>query len=159
MWASALIFVAPSTETHVVERASGPRILSNPWAASIAALRDLLSPPAHGAKARPADPAGGVGNTSGDRTVPDTASVSEPVVDDAALAVLTALREAQPKLLKNVEIETAAHLSKQTVTNTLTYLIGKNLAARPRGDRKGAAITAEGIALLEGRRKSSVNHP
>jgi hypothetical protein len=44
-WAASIIFLSPSARTQVVERATGPRILSNPWAASIAALRDILSPP------------------------------------------------------------------------------------------------------------------
>jgi hypothetical protein len=44
-WASAVMFLSPSARSHVVEQPTGPRILSNPWAASIAALRDILVPP------------------------------------------------------------------------------------------------------------------
>jgi hypothetical protein len=44
-WATALMFLSPSTQTHAVRQPSGPLILYNPWATSIAALRDILSPP------------------------------------------------------------------------------------------------------------------
>jgi hypothetical protein len=44
-WAAAVMFLSPSARTHVVEQPTGPRILSSPWAASIAALRDILDPP------------------------------------------------------------------------------------------------------------------
>jgi DNA-binding MarR family transcriptional regulator len=82
-----------------------------------------------------------------------------PGLDAAAFAVLTELGNAYPKLLKNVEIEVAAGLSKQTVTNAVADLIGRNLAARPRGQRKGATATARGLALLERVRNSSADHP
>jgi hypothetical protein len=43
-WAAAVMFVAPSALISTVEQPTGARILSNPWAASIAALRDILTP-------------------------------------------------------------------------------------------------------------------
>jgi hypothetical protein len=82
-----------------------------------------------------------------------------PFLDDAGLAVLIALGNEYPKLLKNVEIETIARLSKQTVSNAVTDLIDKKLATRPKGQRKGTTVTAAGLALFERIRNSSADHP
>jgi predicted transcriptional regulator len=51
------------------------------------------------------------------------------------------------------------NLSKQKVGEVVAELIGKNLVARPKGSRKGATLTQQGIALLDRIRKSSANHP
>lgn len=65
----------------------------------------------------------------------------------------------RPLLVKNVDIEVAADLSKQKAGEVISELIAKNLAARPKGERKGATLTPEGIALVDRIRKSSADHP
>ncbi|MBY0455979.1 MAG: hypothetical protein K2V38_01430 [Gemmataceae bacterium] len=45
VWPATIMFVAPSARTQTTERPTGAFILNNPWAASIAALRDILNPP------------------------------------------------------------------------------------------------------------------
>jgi hypothetical protein len=55
MWPGVVTFLSPSARTHPIEQANGVRILHNPWAASIAALRDILSPPPPAAVPPPAD--------------------------------------------------------------------------------------------------------
>jgi hypothetical protein len=85
--------------------------------------------------------------------------VAGPVLSESELSVLLVLRGRHPRLVKNADIEAAAMLSKQTVGEAVTSLIAKNLAARPNGERKGATVTPEGIALADRIRNSSPNHP
>jgi hypothetical protein len=44
LWAATLIFLAPSTAEYVAERPGGCRLITHPWAASVAALREWNSP-------------------------------------------------------------------------------------------------------------------
>ena len=69
-------------------------------------------------------------------------------IDAQALAVLRALDEVHPRLLKNVEIEAATDLSKQTVGHVVKTLIARGLAERPEGERKGTTRTHAGKELL-----------
>jgi hypothetical protein len=71
-----------------------------------------------------------------------------PAFDTETLAVLKALDEAHPRLLKNVEIEAATRLSKTTVGAAVRVLIDRGLAGRPEGERKGVAITLAGKEVL-----------
>ena len=82
-----------------------------------------------------------------------------PGLDTAAVAVLMFLGKEHPKLMRNVDIEVATDLSKQTVSNAVAELIDNKLANRPKGDRKGTTLTSEGHALWERWRRSSTDHP
>jgi hypothetical protein len=110
----------------------------------------------------PAGPAEG-SNPQASEPVNDTTASGDtgptPCLDAGELAVLTVLRDAHPKLLLNVDIVAAVELSKQTVDNAVKELLGKKLIHRPKGKRKGTTVTAEGIALVDRIRKSSVDHP
>lgn len=80
-------------------------------------------------------------------------------IDEAELAVLNAIYDRMPVLVKNTDIEPAAGLSKQTVGDVIVVLIDKGLVIRPNGERKGATLTPAGVALVERVRKSSTVHP
>lgn len=82
-----------------------------------------------------------------------------PAIDQAELAVLSVLRSKHPLLMKNVDIEAAAELSKQKVGEVVTGLIDKGLAARPAGGRKGVGLTPNGVVLVDRVRNSSADHP
>ncbi|MBN9518161.1 hypothetical protein J0H58_06535 [bacterium] len=110
-------------------------------------------PAAHRPVAEPAPPS--AGTTPAGPNHPG----ADPVVDDREWAVLTALRERHPVQMKNVEIEAAAGANKQTVGEVVNGLIARGLAARPRGKRRGVALTPAGLAVVDRIRKSSRNHP
>ncbi|VTS01857.1 unnamed protein product [Gemmata massiliana] len=101
-------------------------------------------------------PAGVLGelNAAGSNSVAGELSINE-----AELKILRELKTQHPLLLKNVDLEVATDLSKQTVGHAVIALVEKGLAARPNGGRKGVAITPGGIALLGRVRKSSLDHP
>lgn len=94
-------------------------------------------------------------------SVPDAPSPAAdlPPLDSAETAILQKLGRAHPKLLKNVEIEVATSLSKQTVGRAVVALIDRELATRPKGERKGTTLTPEGLAVLDRLRNSSTDHP
>jgi hypothetical protein len=151
-WPAVVMFRSPSARTHTIERSTGTRILISPWAASIAALRDILRPAAiENAEAgnHPRGPEAG-GRVVLEPTAP---------FDTAEVAVLEVLGRAYPVLMKNVDVEVATRLSKQTVSKAISGLIGKQLVSRPHGERKGATITPPAKALLGQLRNSSTDHP
>jgi hypothetical protein len=75
--------------------------------------------------------------------------VPSPTIDEDELAVLNALYDRRPVLVKNVDVEEAADLSKQKVGGVIAALIGKGLVIRPSGERKGATLTPDGEAMVE----------
>jgi hypothetical protein len=85
--------------------------------------------------------------------------VGDPVLDNTEVAILSLLREKHPVLVRNVDVEVAAQLSKQKVGEVITALIAKDLVIRPQGERKGATLTPQAITLLDRIRKSSTDHP
>jgi hypothetical protein len=44
-WAATAVFGAPSARNRSARQSTGPHVLTDPWAASIAALSDIISPP------------------------------------------------------------------------------------------------------------------
>lgn len=100
----------------------------------------------------------GIGATPTGATT-EGGKTSNATVNETELAVLNALYEQRPRLLKNVDVEVAANLSKQTVGEAVVSLLGKNLITRPNGRRKGATLTPAGIALVDRIRNSSADHP
>jgi len=64
------------------------------------------------------------------------------------LRLLEALKEAHPRAVLISDLEIAVTISRRTLPGRLKYLIEKGLAWKPRGPRKGTAISAEGISLL-----------
>jgi hypothetical protein len=106
--------------------------------------------------------AGGEPGSQPDRATPagnQSPARSDPVIDETELAVLGFLRDRHPVTVFNVDIEAAVNLSKQKVGEVVTGLIGKKLVTRPKGKRKGVALTPEGRTLVDRIRKSSADHP
>jgi DNA-binding MarR family transcriptional regulator len=66
-------------------------------------------------------------------------------------ALLTALDNAAPQTMKMADLEADVDLSRQTIGPCLCRLRQLGLVSRPRGERKGHAITAEGVAVLRDR--------
>jgi hypothetical protein len=71
-----------------------------------------------------------------------------PAVDGDDIKILAQLCKAAPRLLNNYALESETRISRKTVGTRLKRLIEAGLAHRPKGDRKGAAITQKGIDLL-----------
>lgn len=93
---------------------------------------------------------------SSENVKPQAATVA--TLNTAQHTVLETLATAGAKRLKNVDIEAATRLAKQTVTKAVASLIESGFAERPDGQRGGVEITAAGREALNGR-KSSDNHP
>lgn len=121
-------------------------------------MRQQVSRAAHAARTASAAGTAGAPTDNG-RAAGGSRPADSPPIDETELAVLRALRDKHPLLTKNVDIEAAADLSKQTVGEVVTALIDKGLATRPQGERKGVVLTAEGLALVDRIRKSSTDHP
>jgi DNA-binding MarR family transcriptional regulator len=117
-------------------------------------MRQQVSRAAHTTAAARRLGAGSVVTAAGEARPTD----SSPI-DEAELTILAELSARHPILLKNVDLEAATRLSKQTVSRLITGLVGKGLVARPKGERKGATVTPEGAALVGRIRKSSADHP
>jgi predicted transcriptional regulator len=73
---------------------------------------------------------------------------SIPIEDDDE-KILRELERAHPRLCNNYDLETATGITRKTIGKHLSYLIGKDLAARPKGKRAGTAITPKGTELLK----------
>jgi hypothetical protein len=73
-----------------------------------------------------------------------------PSLDDEDVGILKVLKDRQLLLMTAAQIAGASHVSERTVRDRLNRLIDLGLASRPRGKKRGATITAAGIAVLEG---------
>jgi hypothetical protein len=138
-------------ESHEPETAVGQRPPAYPEPSPQNVTRTTPRPSATGQV-----PAGG-GDDGRGRA--DTTSLDTDGIDERECQVLAAYRDRSPVLVKNVDIEAATNLSKQTVGEVVSRLIEKGFVCRPRGGRKGATLTSAGVALVDRIRKSSVDHP
>lgn len=71
-----------------------------------------------------------------------------PALDDEDIAILSALSDGA-KLLTLTEMETTTRITRKTVGDRVSRLIRLKLVHRPRGPKRGSAITADGKVRLE----------
>jgi hypothetical protein len=89
------------------------------------------------------------GSVEGFPTVPPPSPPPQSPLDANAIKVLELLNKCFPRQMKNVELETEAELSKDTVTRRLKELIDLGYAERPNGtQRMGSTITEAGRQAL-----------
>ncbi|HEV3204319.1 MAG TPA: hypothetical protein VGY77_08050 [Gemmataceae bacterium] len=70
-------------------------------------------------------------------------------LDKRDLDILEYLRKTSPVLQFVCDIQAGTDISSRTLGKRLIFLIQKKLVSRPKGERKGATITAEGKEILE----------
>jgi hypothetical protein len=103
--------------------------------------------------------AGGTDADMGGGMASGATGAAEGAIDPNERAILVALLVRHPVLMKLVDVETAARLSKQTVGDAVQNLLAKKFVHRPSGVRKGAGLTAEGLVLARRLHNSTDNHP
>ena len=85
-----------------------------------------------------------------DQGLPDESAPSAPPLDYEDVQVLRYLAEMYPLTKSQADIEAGSHVSRRTIGRRLKSLRDRGLTHRPKGERKGDAITDRGRTILEG---------